>query len=158
MQDAVIAVSDDGSCNGRQAHESPGPQGARLQQPVVETIRDPDFLSTVREATASHEVKTARATSIVPAAPSMSLPPFAWRRRRRGASRPYRNRARGKTRRDFIQRFPRTPHAADFHTGLRRNSARLYSRKRRAHSEFLESSANPDACPDSLKTAHAGAR
>ncbi|MGC2539987.1 MAG: ATP-binding protein, partial [Candidatus Sulfotelmatobacter sp.] len=42
------------------------PQGTRLQQPVVETIRDPDFLATVREATTTHEVKTARATSIVP--------------------------------------------------------------------------------------------
>jgi two-component system phosphate regulon sensor histidine kinase PhoR len=42
------------------------PQGARLQQPVEETIRDPDFLSAVKEATTTHEVKTARATSIVP--------------------------------------------------------------------------------------------
>jgi two-component system phosphate regulon sensor histidine kinase PhoR len=33
---------------------------------VVETIRDPDFLATVREATATRKVKTARATSIVP--------------------------------------------------------------------------------------------
>src|SRR5271170_7615470 len=42
------------------------PQGTRLQQPVVETIRDPDFLATVKEATATREVKTARATSVVP--------------------------------------------------------------------------------------------
>ncbi|MGA9976764.1 MAG: ATP-binding protein, partial [Candidatus Sulfotelmatobacter sp.] len=35
-------------------------------QSVVETIRDPDFLAAVREATAAREVKTARATSIVP--------------------------------------------------------------------------------------------
>jgi two-component system phosphate regulon sensor histidine kinase PhoR len=33
---------------------------------VVETIRDPDFLATVNAATADKEVKTARATSIVP--------------------------------------------------------------------------------------------
>jgi two-component system phosphate regulon sensor histidine kinase PhoR len=49
MQDAVIAISAD-----------------RLHQPVVETIRDPDFLATVKEAAATREVKTARATSIVP--------------------------------------------------------------------------------------------
>jgi two-component system phosphate regulon sensor histidine kinase PhoR len=42
------------------------PRRTRLHQPVVETIRDPDFLATVREATTTHEVKTARATSIVP--------------------------------------------------------------------------------------------
>jgi two-component system phosphate regulon sensor histidine kinase PhoR len=42
------------------------PQGTRLHQPVVETIRDPDFLASVKEATATREVKTARATSIVP--------------------------------------------------------------------------------------------
>jgi two-component system phosphate regulon sensor histidine kinase PhoR len=33
---------------------------------VVETIRDPDFLGTVNEAISTREVKTARATSIVP--------------------------------------------------------------------------------------------
>jgi two-component system, OmpR family, phosphate regulon sensor histidine kinase PhoR len=38
----------------------------RLNAPVVETIRDPDFLATVNAATADKEVKTARATSIVP--------------------------------------------------------------------------------------------
>ncbi|MGA9757841.1 MAG: ATP-binding protein, partial [Candidatus Sulfotelmatobacter sp.] len=42
------------------------PQGTRLHQPVVETVRDPDFLAAVKEATAAREVKTARATSIVP--------------------------------------------------------------------------------------------
>jgi len=42
------------------------PRGTRLNQPVVETIRDPDFLAAVKEATDSREVKTARATSIVP--------------------------------------------------------------------------------------------
>jgi two-component system, OmpR family, phosphate regulon sensor histidine kinase PhoR len=67
MQDAVIAVSDDGLVQwANRPMNRLVPQGTRLQQPVVETIRDPDFLSTVREATASHEVKTARATSIVP--------------------------------------------------------------------------------------------
>ena len=67
MQDAVIAVSDDGLVQwANQPMDQLVPQGTRLQQPVVETIRDPDFLASVKEATATHEVKTARATSIVP--------------------------------------------------------------------------------------------
>jgi two-component system, OmpR family, phosphate regulon sensor histidine kinase PhoR len=67
MQDAVIAVSADGLVQwANQTMNSLVPQGTRLQQPVVETVRDPDFLSTVTEAATSREVKTARATSIVP--------------------------------------------------------------------------------------------
>jgi two-component system phosphate regulon sensor histidine kinase PhoR len=67
MQDAVIAVSADGHVQwANQPMDQLVPQGARLQQPVEETIRDPDFLATVKEATTTHEVKTARATSIVP--------------------------------------------------------------------------------------------
>jgi two-component system phosphate regulon sensor histidine kinase PhoR len=67
MQDAVIAVSDDGLVQwANRPMNRLVPQGARLQQPVVETIRDPDFLASVKEATTTHEVKTARATSIVP--------------------------------------------------------------------------------------------
>src|SRR5271156_6950430 len=67
MQDAVIAVSADGHVQwANQPMDHLVPQGARLQQPVEETIRDPDFLSAVKEATSTREVKTARATSIVP--------------------------------------------------------------------------------------------
>ena len=67
MQDAVIAVSDDGLVQwANRPMNRLVPQGTRLHQPVVETIRDPDFLATVREATSTHQVKTARATSIVP--------------------------------------------------------------------------------------------
>jgi two-component system phosphate regulon sensor histidine kinase PhoR len=67
MQDAVIAVSSDGLVQwANKPMNRLVPQGARLQQPVVETIRDPDFLATVKEATATHEVKTSRATSVVP--------------------------------------------------------------------------------------------
>jgi two-component system, OmpR family, phosphate regulon sensor histidine kinase PhoR len=67
MQDAVIAVSSDGLVQwANQAMDRLVPQGTRLHQPVVETIRDPDFLATVKEATSTREVKTARATSIVP--------------------------------------------------------------------------------------------
>jgi two-component system phosphate regulon sensor histidine kinase PhoR len=67
MQDAVIAVSADGLVQwANQPMDRLVPQGTRLHQPVVETIRDPDFLATVREATVTREVKTARATSVVP--------------------------------------------------------------------------------------------
>ena len=67
MQDAVIAVSADGLVQwANQPMNRLVPQGTRLQQPVVETVRDPDFLATVKEATSTREVKTARATSIVP--------------------------------------------------------------------------------------------
>ncbi len=67
MQDAVIAVSADGLVQwANQPMNRLVPQGTRLHQPVVETIRDPDFLATVKEATTAREVKTARATSIVP--------------------------------------------------------------------------------------------
>jgi len=67
MQDAVIAVSEDGLVQwANQPMDRLVPRRTRLHQPVVETIRDPDFLATVREATTTHEVKTARATSIVP--------------------------------------------------------------------------------------------
>jgi len=67
MQDAVIAVSADGLVQwANQPMDRLVPQRTRLQQPVVETIRDPDFLAAVKEAIATHDVKTARATSIVP--------------------------------------------------------------------------------------------
>jgi two-component system phosphate regulon sensor histidine kinase PhoR len=42
------------------------PQHTRLNAPVVETIRDPDFLAAVKAATTTKQVTTARATSIVP--------------------------------------------------------------------------------------------
>jgi two-component system, OmpR family, phosphate regulon sensor histidine kinase PhoR len=67
MQDAVIAVSPDGIVQwANQPMDRLVPQRTRLNQPVVETIRDPDFLASVKEAIASREVKNARATSIVP--------------------------------------------------------------------------------------------
>lgn len=67
MQDAVVAVSADGLVQwANQPMDRLVPQRTRLNAPVVETIRDPDFLSTVKAATTTKEVKTARATSIVP--------------------------------------------------------------------------------------------
>ena len=67
MQDAVIAISSDGLVRwANQPMDRLVPQRTRLNAPVVETIRDPDFLATVKAATTSKEVRTARATSIVP--------------------------------------------------------------------------------------------
>ena len=67
MQDAVIAVSSDGLVQwANQPMDRLVPQHTRLNAPVVETIRDPDFLAAVKAATTTKEVKTTRATSIVP--------------------------------------------------------------------------------------------
>jgi len=67
MQDAVIAVSADGLVRwANQPMDRLVPQRTRMNAPVVETIRDPDFLATVKAATTTKEVRTARATSIVP--------------------------------------------------------------------------------------------
>jgi two-component system, OmpR family, phosphate regulon sensor histidine kinase PhoR len=67
MQDAVIAVSSDGLVQwANQPMDRLVPQRTRLNAPVVETVRDPDFLATVQAATTTKEVTTARATSIVP--------------------------------------------------------------------------------------------
>jgi two-component system phosphate regulon sensor histidine kinase PhoR len=67
MQDAVIAVSSDGLVRwANQPLDRLVPQHARLNAPVVETVRDPDFLAAVKAATNDKEVKTTRATSIVP--------------------------------------------------------------------------------------------
>jgi two-component system phosphate regulon sensor histidine kinase PhoR len=67
MQDAVIAVSRDGLVQwANQPMDRLVPQHTRLNAPVVETIRDPDFLAAVKAATTTKQVKTTRATSIVP--------------------------------------------------------------------------------------------
>ncbi|HTS35366.1 MAG TPA: ATP-binding protein [Candidatus Solibacter sp.] len=67
MQDAVIAVSADGLVQwANQPMDRLVPQRTRLHAPVVETVRDPDFLATVKAATATKQVQTARAASIVP--------------------------------------------------------------------------------------------
>jgi two-component system phosphate regulon sensor histidine kinase PhoR len=42
------------------------PQGARLHVPVVETVRDPQFLGAVRSATVENKISSSRAASIVP--------------------------------------------------------------------------------------------
>jgi two-component system phosphate regulon sensor histidine kinase PhoR len=67
MQDAVIAISSDGLVQwANQPMDRLVPQHTRLNAPVEETIRDPDFLAAVKAATTTKQVKTTRATSIVP--------------------------------------------------------------------------------------------
>lgn len=66
MQDAVIAIGPDDRvqwANRRMENL----QRARLNAPIVETVRDPDFLNAVRSANHAQKVFTARATSILPA-------------------------------------------------------------------------------------------
>jgi two-component system phosphate regulon sensor histidine kinase PhoR len=68
MQDAVIAVDPDQRVQwANQSMDRLVPQRTRLNAPVVETVRDPDFLHAVRGAIESRTVLTTRATSILPA-------------------------------------------------------------------------------------------
>jgi two-component system phosphate regulon sensor histidine kinase PhoR len=67
MQDAVIAVSADDRVQwANQTMDRLVPQHTRKNAPLVETVRDPDFLTAVRGASEARKVCTARAVSIVP--------------------------------------------------------------------------------------------
>jgi two-component system phosphate regulon sensor histidine kinase PhoR len=67
MQDAVITVGGDDRVQwANHAMNRLVPQQTRLNAPVVETVRDPDFLRAVRAASAGRTPATARATSILP--------------------------------------------------------------------------------------------
>jgi two-component system phosphate regulon sensor histidine kinase PhoR len=67
MQDAVIAVgADDRVQWANQTMDKLVPQRTRLHAPVVETVRDPDFLRAVRGASEVQKVHGARAASILP--------------------------------------------------------------------------------------------
>ena len=67
MQDAVVAVSADDRVQwANQAMDRLVPQHSRKNAPLVETVRDPDFLTAVREASVARKVSTARAASILP--------------------------------------------------------------------------------------------
>jgi two-component system, OmpR family, phosphate regulon sensor histidine kinase PhoR len=67
MQDAVIAIGPDNRVQwANQRLDSLVPQRTRLNAPVVETVRDPDFLRAIRGANESRTVITGRATSILP--------------------------------------------------------------------------------------------
>ncbi len=66
MQDAVIAVGPDDRVQwANRSMDKLAPQRARLQAPVEETVRDPDFLRAVRNASSEGKVCTARAGSIL---------------------------------------------------------------------------------------------
>jgi two-component system, OmpR family, phosphate regulon sensor histidine kinase PhoR len=67
MQDAVIAVSADDRVQwANLTMDRLVPQHTRKNAPLVETVRDPDFLAAVRGASEARRVFTARAASIVP--------------------------------------------------------------------------------------------
>ncbi|MBZ5599439.1 MAG: HAMP domain-containing protein [Acidobacteriia bacterium] len=67
MQDAVIAVGADRRVQwANQSMDRLVPQGSRLSAPVVETVRDPDFLRAVRNASEGGKASTTRAGSILP--------------------------------------------------------------------------------------------
>jgi two-component system phosphate regulon sensor histidine kinase PhoR len=67
MQDAVVAISADDRVQwANQTMDDLVPQRTRRGAPLVETVRDPDFLAAVRGASEARKVFTARAASIVP--------------------------------------------------------------------------------------------
>jgi len=67
MEDAVIAVGADGRVQwANRRMDALVPQRTRLNAPVVETVRDPDFVQCIRTASEMRSVSTARATSILP--------------------------------------------------------------------------------------------
>jgi two-component system phosphate regulon sensor histidine kinase PhoR len=67
MQEAVIAISADGKVQwANRVMARLTVSGVRLQAPVVETVRDPDFLRAITEAIQSGGVRTTSATSILP--------------------------------------------------------------------------------------------
>ena len=65
MQDAVIAVGSDGRVQwaNRRMHRLLL-RAPRLDAPLVDSVRDPDFLNAVKEAAQDHVVRSARANTI----------------------------------------------------------------------------------------------
>jgi two-component system, OmpR family, phosphate regulon sensor histidine kinase PhoR len=67
MQEPVIAISRDGRAQwANRRMEMLTPTGVRLGQPLVQTVRDPNFLAAVQEAAQHRRVVTARVNSFVP--------------------------------------------------------------------------------------------
>jgi two-component system, OmpR family, phosphate regulon sensor histidine kinase PhoR len=67
MQDAVIAVgADDRVQWANHSMDALVPQRTRLHVPLVETVRDPEFLRAVHTASVQRQATSARATSILP--------------------------------------------------------------------------------------------
>jgi two-component system, OmpR family, phosphate regulon sensor histidine kinase PhoR len=66
MQDAVIAIGPDERVQwANQTMDRLLPGRTRIQAPIVETVRDPDFLRTLRTASETLSPSSARATTIV---------------------------------------------------------------------------------------------
>jgi two-component system, OmpR family, phosphate regulon sensor histidine kinase PhoR len=65
MQDAVIAVDPEGRVQWANQGMQELTQRVRLQSPLVETVRDPEFLQAMKEAAETRTVRSARAISIV---------------------------------------------------------------------------------------------
>jgi two-component system phosphate regulon sensor histidine kinase PhoR len=110
MQDAVIAVDVDGRVQwanrgmSRLLLHAP-----RLNAPLIDSVRDPDFLAAIQKAAHDQVVTSARSNTIasgrtfdVTAAPMPGGGAVAVLR----------------------QRFPRAAHSADFHPGIHRDAAR----------------------------------
>ena len=67
MQEPVIALSSDGRAQwANHRLEMLTPTGVRLGQPVVQTVRDPNFLAAVQTAAQERRVTSARVNSFVP--------------------------------------------------------------------------------------------
>lgn len=67
MQDAVIAVDADGRVQwANRGMDRLALQRTRLHAPIVETVRDPDFLTALSGATDTQRVTARRAASIIP--------------------------------------------------------------------------------------------
>jgi two-component system, OmpR family, phosphate regulon sensor histidine kinase PhoR len=66
MQDAVIAIGSDGRVQWANRGMNRLVQRARISLPLIETVRDPDFLAAVHDAAAQKTARAARASSIVP--------------------------------------------------------------------------------------------
>lgn len=67
MQEAVVAITPDGRAQwANRRMEMLTPTGVRLGQPVVQTVRDPSFLSAVQDAARTGQPVTARVVAFVP--------------------------------------------------------------------------------------------
>jgi len=67
MQEPVIAIARDGCAQwANRRMELLTPTGVRLGQPLVQTVRDPDFLAAVQEAAQERKLVVARVANFVP--------------------------------------------------------------------------------------------
>lgn len=67
MQDAVIAVSADGRVQwANRGMDRLLRHAPRLNEPVIDSVRDPDFLNAIQKAVRDHAVASARSHTIVP--------------------------------------------------------------------------------------------